>query len=146
MLADVERISARSLPPLSVRLQRVALVAALLAGFATLALVKAIPCAFARVFHVPCPGCGSTRSVLALLRGDVASALRYNAFGPVMALLIGILALEVVVSLARFGDLRNVAERGVGAVVKYGILVVAGCEIVLWVARFFGALGGPVPV
>jgi hypothetical protein len=30
--------------------------------------------------------------------------------------------------------------------VKRGIVVIAALELVLWIARFFGAFGGPVPV
>lgn len=35
-------------------------------------------CLFYNRYHLYCPGCGNTRSVTALLGGDVGSALRYN--------------------------------------------------------------------
>jgi len=122
------------------------LTAALLAVFGCLLYVKALPCAFASVFHQPCPGCGSTRAVLALLRGDGADVLRYNPLGPAMALLLGVLGVQVLASIFKHGDVRNVGEGRLGSVVKRGILLVAVLEAVLWIARFFGAFGGPVPV
>ena len=35
-------------------------------------------CPIGHVMGVPCPGCGMTRAVLALLRGDFAGALRLH--------------------------------------------------------------------
>lgn len=37
-------------------------------------------CPFYTMFHLYCPGCGNTRSVIALLKGDLFSSLRYNIF------------------------------------------------------------------
>lgn len=36
------------------------------------------PCVFHALTGVPCPGCGSTRAVLAFFRGDFAAALAFN--------------------------------------------------------------------
>ena len=133
-------------PPLGSRLLKAALTAAFLAVLGALLYAKAIPCAFARVFHTPCPGCGSTRSAIALLQGDLHGVLHYNPMGPVMALLIGLLAAQSFVSVLVHGDFRDAGEGRLGFVVKRGIFLVVALEIVLWVARFFGAFGGPVPV
>ena len=38
-------------------------------------------CLFKRVTSIPCPSCGSTRSVLSLMKGDVFGALFWNPFG-----------------------------------------------------------------
>jgi hypothetical protein len=38
-------------------------------------------CLFKQVTDVPCPSCGSTRSVLSVLHGDFAGALLWNPFG-----------------------------------------------------------------
>jgi hypothetical protein len=38
-------------------------------------------CIFKRITGIPCPSCGSTRSVLSLLKGDVLGALFWNPFG-----------------------------------------------------------------
>jgi len=38
-------------------------------------------CLIKRVTGIPCPSCGSTRSVLSVLNGDIAGALLWNPFG-----------------------------------------------------------------
>lgn len=38
-------------------------------------------CLFKRVTGVPCPSCGSTRSVLSILKGDFTEAILWNPFG-----------------------------------------------------------------
>ncbi|MGK2317218.1 DUF2752 domain-containing protein [Gordonia rhizosphera] len=42
-------------------------------------------CPFRHVTGLPCPGCGLTRSWVALGHGDIASSFGFNAFGPVFA-------------------------------------------------------------
>ena len=120
----------------------------MLAGLALALLLyaKGIPCFFAHVFHTPCPGCGSTRAVICLLHGDMQGVLRTNMVGPVAALLIGLLGVQGIVSMLVHGDFRNVGEGRLGYVVKRLLVVAAAVEIVVWVARFFGAFGGPVSV
>ena len=125
---------------------RAALTAAVVVALAALLYAKGIPCAFARIFHTPCPGCGSTRSVVALLQGDLDGALHYNFIGPVMAVLVAALAVQSLVSVLVHGDFRDAGAGRVGLVVKRGLLVVLVLEVALWLARFFGAFGGPVPV
>lgn len=48
------------------------------------------PCKFYTLLGWYCPGCGNTRSVLALVHGDIRSALRFN-LTPVLAVVIGLL-------------------------------------------------------
>ncbi len=38
-------------------------------------------CPIHRFAHIPCPSCGSTRSVLALMNGDLAGGLYWNPLG-----------------------------------------------------------------
>ena len=38
-------------------------------------------CLFKRLTNVPCPACGSTRSVVSLLNGDFWGAAQWNPFG-----------------------------------------------------------------
>lgn len=44
------------------------------------------PCTFYGLTGVPCPSCGMTTSFALLVRGDVASSLRANAVGTLLAL------------------------------------------------------------
>jgi hypothetical protein len=41
-----------------------------------------LPCLFKAAFHIPCPGCGMTRSFKALWRGQWFLAVRYHPLGP----------------------------------------------------------------
>ena len=46
-------------------------------------------CLFKRITDIPCPSCGSTRSVLSLLHGDFAAAIYWNPLGLIiMAIMI----------------------------------------------------------
>jgi hypothetical protein len=121
---------------------RAALTAAGLGALVALLAAKAVPCGFAALTHHPCPGCGSTRAVLALVSGDLEGVLRHNPLGPVMAVVLGVLVVQTIASVLREGDLRSVG----GRTLTRTVMVVAGLETVLWVARFCGAFGGPVPV
>lgn len=108
--------------------------------------MRALPCAFATLFHQPCPGCGSTRAVYALLAGDFGALLRFNPLGPVAALLTFVAGVQAVVLTLLDGDLHRFGEGPVGRTTKRALMAVAALEVVVWIARFFGFLGGPVPV
>lgn len=129
-----------------VRLGRAALLAVVLATVAFLLGAVHVPCGFARLLHLPCPGCGSTRAMLALASGDWSSVLRYNPLAPFMTLLVVLLAAQALASVVRTGTLSRVGDGVIGLVVSRGILVVAALEVAVWLARFGGLLGGPVPV
>lgn len=38
-------------------------------------------CLFKRISGIPCPSCGTTRSVIELLHGDILGAILWNPFG-----------------------------------------------------------------
>jgi hypothetical protein len=52
---------------------------------------------------VPCPGCGVTRSIAALLRGDIALAFRLHPLAPIAAAEAAIVWAAWGVTLARHG-------------------------------------------
>ncbi len=57
-----------------------------------LSLASFLPgCFIYEHLHLYCPGCGNTRSIAALLHGNLAASLRYNPI-PVLMLLLGFLA------------------------------------------------------
>ena len=46
-------------------------------------------CSFKAAFGRGCPGCGMTRSVTALLHGDLVESLKVHLFGPIVAAVAG---------------------------------------------------------
>lgn len=125
--------------------KRAALFGLVMGGLAFLLSSGAVPCGFASVFHAPCPGCGSTRAMLALVAFDLQSVVRFNPFAPLMSLLVAALVGQAMASLLTTGTFRRVGEGALGTVVSRGVIVVASLEVVLWLARFAGFFGGPVP-
>lgn len=49
---------------------------------------KGIPCVFNLIFKKNCPGCGITRAVTGLLKGNYAAALAYNYMAPLICIFI----------------------------------------------------------
>ena len=81
-----------------------ALIAAvLLAPFIAEAILFAdrfiLPCMFNRVTHFYCPGCGCTRSVLALLHGDLLLSIKYNILPLSTCLLLIMLYAETAINV-----------------------------------------------
>jgi hypothetical protein len=53
-------------------------------------------CLFKRVTGIPCPSCGSTRSVLSFLKGDVVDAILWNPFGILLMLILFVSPLWII--------------------------------------------------
>jgi hypothetical protein len=98
---------------------------------------------------IPCPGCGLTRATLALLRGDVASALHFHplvfVLAPVFAFAIGVSLLDYVRGGAASAPVGVMSWLSVRARYRaaWGLLALT---LAVWGARFAGYFGGPVPV
>jgi hypothetical protein len=56
-------------------------------------------CLFRHVTGIPCPSCGSTRSVLSLLHGNIADALELNPLGIVIAFIMAVLPLWIIIDI-----------------------------------------------
>ena len=94
------------------------LAAACLGGYVWLYLNLSIPdavsdpgvglCPMKRLTDVPCPSCGSTRSVVSLLQGHVAEALYWNPLGAVLAL--GLVILPGWIAYDSFKKERTLAD------------------------------------
>ena len=56
-------------------------------------------CIFKHVTTIPCPSCGSTRSVLSLIKGDLAEALYWNPFGLLLIIILMIAPLWILYDL-----------------------------------------------
>lgn len=87
-------------------------------------------CLFVELFHLPCPGCGVTRSVLAFVHGDVAHAWLANPAGPVI-----VVALVTQSALSAFVQFRIVAFELLLKEALWGDAVVAGCLLAVWSVR-----------
>ena len=119
-----------------------------LGGLLTLILLSQLPfCPMAGVLGIPCPGCGLTRATLALLRGDVRGAFRLH---PLVFVLTPLFVWSV--SAAALGYVRGPHAHSKpklwfssrAATLLASTLLVATLGV--WGVRFFGYLGGPVPV
>jgi Protein of unknown function (DUF2752) len=100
------------------------------------------PCPVYTILHVPCPSCGLTRAVRLVAHGDFAAATRMHPLWFVV-----LPFLTAVVATELFGYLRGEAWGGAGRVrairaAGYGTVALL---VVVWIARFLGAFGGPCP-
>lgn len=98
------------------------------AGYGTHQQLGLPACPSHMLFGRPCPSCGMTTSVTALLHGDLPAALRANPFGPPFYLLLTAMAAGAFVGYlrgARFNTNTrsfNIAALGfLGIFVAYGI-------------------------
>ncbi len=133
----------RSLP------SRIALASGYAAGIAAigaLLLSGAFRCPFAAMTHQPCPGCGSTRAVVALLHLHPIEALRFNPSAPIVAISVGVLAAEGLFRVVRDGHAKDLALEGPGRWALRALVIAVVLQLPIWALRFFGLFGGPVPV
>jgi hypothetical protein len=108
------------------------------AALATLFSVWAPPddpffslCLFRRLLAIPCPGCGLTRAVAALARGDLGAALAYHPAAPVLVAEAAGLWLVWGAALLRRRALPALLRRqGDGLLLAHGAALVA-----LWTGR-----------
>jgi hypothetical protein len=126
-------------------LGRAARVVAALAALGVLVVLRVPLCPFALVTHRPCPGCGLGRATLALCAGDFAGAFAAHPLAPILSPLAALaLALNAVAYVRRGRGVAVETLRGPAVTVGAGLLIAAGLGV--WIARFFGLLGGPAPV
>jgi len=115
-----------------------ALVAALYSGV--------FACPVARYAKMPCPACGSTRAIWAVLHGDLHEVLRMNPVAPIAVVLLAIVGARAVHATWTTGSARAATEGRVGNALTTALVWVVGVQILVWALRMFGLLGGPVPV
>lgn len=108
----------------------------------------AIPtlCPFALLSGQPCPGCGMGRSLWYCLNGELGRAFILHPLGPLVflcGLVLGALWLSSLSSDAGRRAFAATVQWGRCTPVWRGALTLTLC---LWLARFGGMFGGPVPV
>ena len=95
------------------------------------------------VTHHPCPTCGLSTAARDMLHLRFAAATNLNPLACVVLPFVAVLVggeLAAFVATGRFGWLANRrCVRIIGLVLCVGLFVV-------WIARFFGAFGGPLHV
>ena len=129
--------------------RRAALAALLWVAAAGLAYLSAAlrwqQCGFARVFHIPCPGCGMTRAVKLLLAGDWRGSLHMHPLALPVIAAGATFALATVWTTYVYGW-PMVHKSRLGRAALVGLGVVYAASIVLWGLRWLGCFGGPVSV
>lgn len=112
------------------------------AGVWSAAVLLELPlCPAAVLARLPCPGCGITRSALALMRLDLKQAMRLNPLSPIVVPASALLAAYSAYHYVRHGRTR-LGERVPSAI---GIAIALGLGVV-WSLRFLGFFGGPIDV
>ncbi|MFO0663420.1 MAG: DUF2752 domain-containing protein [Polyangiaceae bacterium] len=123
--------------------RRALLLSGFLVAFAFTLSYGWLRCPTATWFHIPCPSCGSSRAVLSVVHG--AWDPHMNPFGLVVAPLLLTFGLRAIWLLATRGNVLLLAEGRFGGALKRVAIVLLVLEVALWVLRFFGLFGGPVP-
>lgn len=124
---------------------RAARVALVFGVIAAVLLLRIPTCPFALLTRHPCPGCGLTRATLALLHGDVASAVHFHPLVFVVTPVVGLVLAHHAYAYVRGAEPSPIDARR-RRFENAAWIVFGAAMILLWIARFFGAFGGPVPV
>lgn len=136
---------------------RRALIVAAIAAAALGVFALHVPtCPMAAMFGVPCPGCGLTRATVAALHGDFHRAFALHplvfVITPLYAGMLAWIAHDFIVGRAvggvqTLGPLASRADHPrLALLVTAGGIALVAVVFGVWVARFFGWFGGPVPV
>ena len=119
-----------------------------LGGASALLILSQLPfCPMAGVLGVPCPGCGLTRATLAALHGDLRGAFRLHPLVFILTPLFFWSVAAAALSYVRGPRLASEPKLWLSsrsATILASALLVATLGV--WGVRFFGYLGGPVPV
>jgi hypothetical protein len=103
-------------------------------------------CTFATLLHRPCPGCGMTRAVRLLQAGDVGASLRMHPLALPVVAAGALIALSTIWATLGAGTPLYFYRQRLGRSALVFAIAVYASALVLWIARWFGFLGGPVPV
>ena len=131
-------------PPISpvLRDRKFALVLAGAAGLQLTLVSFSLPGWVCPIFHItgiPCPGCGLSRAIMLLLRGDLRGSLRYHAFAPIFLLTIVAVILASVLPRSITEPVVSKAEELEGKT-RLTTMILIGL-VLYWLARllFFPA-------
>lgn len=126
---------------------RIAAIVALVWGLAAVPFFSGFAvCPSARFFRFPCPGCGMTRALDLLARGELASSLAMHPLALPTALSQLALAAASIVAASKWGAPWALVRARWGRAAIGVVVLVFALDLLLWLARFGGAFGGPVDV
>lgn len=130
---------------LKLRVGRLILPAALVALAGSLVFVTSLPplCPLRLVLGVPCPSCGLTRATRLAFGGDFAAATHMH---PLWFVVLPFVAAVSYVQIARYVRTGHFAPLEANVRVTRVAQALLGLLVVVWIARFFGAFGGPCAV
>ncbi len=94
------------------------------------------------VLHIPCPSCGLTRATRLALGGHFSAATHMHPLWFVVLPYLAVVGAMQFRHQLKYGQLMPRAPRWVGLAGAALIVLLVG----VWISRFFGAFGGPVPI
>ena len=110
----------------------VALLVSALLVLALLPLAGYVPhfCVMRKVLGIPCPGCGVSHSILAMLRFNPVRAWEANpaGIGVALAFCFQLAARPIAIMVPRTGDLVSQTSRQISN-------LALGCLLVVWISR-----------
>ena len=101
------------------------------------------PCPIRFFLGVPCPSCGLTRAARAAAHLDFHAATQFH---PLWFVVFPALALCAAIEMGSYVWRGRTAGLDRNPVVQRVFTAILAALVVLWIARFFGAFGGPVDV
>lgn len=126
-------------------LSRLILPAALVALAGSLVFVTSLPplCPLRLVLGVPCPSCGLTRATRLAISGDFAAATQMHPLWFIVLPFVAAVTCVQVTRYVRSGELAPLATNVHVTRIAQALLALL---VVVWIARFFGAFGGPCAI
>ncbi|MFN2516630.1 MAG: DUF2752 domain-containing protein [Pyrinomonadaceae bacterium] len=96
-------------------------------------------CPILHATGIPCPGCGLSRAMMLLVRGELRASIRFHAFAPFFLLLITSLVIAALLPRSMIQPVINKVE-ALERQTKLTVIILAGL-ILYWLARllFFPA-------
>ena len=124
--------------------RRAAPVLGLVAIALAIVFVTSIPpfCPMRMVLGIPCPSCGLTRATRLALGGHFSAATAMHPLWFVVLPFLAVVGAMQVRHQLKFGQLMPRSPRWISFAGGIVIALLVG----VWIARFFGAFGGPVPI